>query len=124
MFAVDIALDSAGVDTCPDAFELPALAYNAYTSALVFSLIIAVRQVVPSAVGLTQASIVILLVRSSLALSATVTQLLVPLNVRSLPNLPVVDRVAPVIVPFSPLPEPSLAPVPLVSSKPQAPTRP
>src|SRR5438067_8275253 len=75
------------------------------------------------AVGLTQASRVIALARSSVLESATVTQLFVPLNDRALPNFPPADQVAFEIVPVFPLPEasPSVEPVP--SSKLYAATR-
>ena len=49
---------------------------------------------------------------------------LTPSNYSARPNLPVVVRVAPEIVPGLPRPEASAAVVPVVSSKPQAPTRP
>src|SRR4051812_36854779 len=66
--------------------------------------------------GLTQASSVIPLVRSRLAESFTVIQLLVPLNDSALPYLPVALQVAPLIVPVFPCPERSLTVVPLPSS--------
>ena len=78
----------------------------------------------PSAAGFTQASSVARLVRSSEALSATVTRSLTPSNVSAEPKRPVVMRVAPLIVPVLPRPEASVTVVPFGSSKPQAPTRP
>src|SRR3954470_3687537 len=84
----------------------------------------AVRQAPPRAVGNTHASRVARVDRSSDELSATVTQSLMPSNVRAEPNLPAAVRVAPEIVPLFPRPEPSVTDVPLVSSKPQAPTGP
>ena len=63
------------------------------------------------------------LVRSSDALSATVTRSLSPSKVSAEPNLPAVLRVAPEIVPTLPRPEASPTEPPLASSKPQAPTR-
>src|SRR4051812_17151203 len=83
-----------------------------------------VRQFAPSADGLTQPSIVSPLVMLSDALLLTVTRLLVPLNVSADPYLPAAVRVALASVPLLPLPELSVIPVPDVSSKPQAPTRP
>ena len=62
-------------------------------------------------------------VRSRLFASATVTRLLVPLKLSAPPNLPAATCVAPVIVPGLFCPEESAAVVPVVSSKPQAPTR-
>src|SRR3954468_3998988 len=61
--------------------------------------------------------------RSSVALSATDTASLTPSNDSAEPNLPAVLCVAPEIVPLLPLPLLSPAAVPLVSLKPQAPTR-
>src|SRR4029079_13866819 len=78
----------------------------------------------PLAVGLTQPSTVRPVVRCRDALSGTVTQRPVPVNASAPPNLPVVVRVAPVIVPVLPLPERSDTVAPLVSSNAQAPTRP
>ena len=62
------------------------------------------------------------MVRSSDALSGTVTQSFTPSKVSAEPNLPAVVRTAPAIVPLLPRPEPSVTAVPLVSSNPQAPT--
>jgi hypothetical protein len=62
-------------------------------------------------------------VRSRTLASGTVTKLLVPLKLRAPPNRPAVLRVAPVIVPVFPRPDASTAVVPVVSSKPHAPTR-
>src|SRR6476659_7657483 len=61
--------------------------------------------------------------RSRVALSATDTASLTPSNDSAEPNLPAVLCVAPEIVPLLPLPLLSPAAVPLVSLKPQAPTR-
>ena len=83
-----------------------------------------VRQAFPSAAGNTHASSVARVDRSSEALSGTVTQSFTPSKVRAEPNLPAVVRTAPAIVPLLPRPEPSVTPVPLISSKPQAPTGP
>ena len=77
----------------------------------------------PIAVGRTQASSVMPVVRSSESASATVTQSLMPLKLSAPPNLPPRVRVAPLIVPVLPRPDPSVAVVPDASSKPQAPTR-
>ena len=99
-------------------------AYNAYTSCPGCSFSTAVRHEPPSAVGNTHASSVARVLRSSDALSGTVTQSFTPSNVRADPNFPAVERVAPEIVPLFPRPEPSVTAVPLVSSKPQAPTGP
>src|SRR6478672_1086722 len=77
-----------------------------------------------SVVGLTQASRVMPVVRSRRLLSATVTQLLVPLNIRAPPNLPAEVQEVLLTVPVRLWPEESLAVVPAASSKPQAPTRP
>src|SRR5689334_3760717 len=81
------------------------------------------RQSEPRAVGCTQASRVMPVVRSRLFASATVTQLLVPLKLNAPPNLPAATWVAPVMVPGLFWPEESAAVVPVVSSKPHAPTR-
>jgi len=71
-----------------------------------------------SAVGYTQASRVIPLVRSKEFESFTVTQLLLPpLKLRALPNLPWLVQDAPVIVPVLPCPDASVTIVPLPSSK-------
>src|SRR5262245_29705874 len=78
----------------------------------------------PSALGLTQASNVMPVVRSSELLSATVTQLLVPLKDRAPPNLPADVHVALERVPLLLLPELSAAAVPVPSLKPRASTRP
>src|SRR6476620_7083995 len=87
------------------------------------SLRMTVRQSAPTAVGWTHASSVMPVVRSRLFASGTVTQLLVPLKLSAPPNLPAALCVAPVIVPVLLWPEASAAVVPVVSSKPQAPTR-
>jgi hypothetical protein len=81
-------------------------------------LITAVRQVVPSAVGLTHADSVIRVVRSSEAASGTVTQSLTPSKVSAAPKRPVAARAAPLIVPVLPVPERSVTPAPLASSNP------
>src|SRR3954463_14743695 len=77
-----------------------------------------------AAAGLTQASRVIPVVRSRRLLSATVTQALAPLNERAPPKRPAVVHDAFETAPLSAWPVESDAVVPLVSSKPQAPTRP
>src|SRR5215471_18308419 len=69
------------------------------------SFIKTVRQLVPSALGLTQASSVIPLVRSSEAESGTLTIALVPLKERAPPYLPLVLQVALAIVPLLLLPD-------------------
>src|SRR5689334_20972393 len=74
--------------------------------------------------GLIHASRVIALVRSSALASAIVTQLLVPLKEAAPPNLPCVDQPVFESVPTLPLPDPSLAVVPLPSLNPYAATRP
>src|SRR5438093_9378728 len=76
------------------------------------------------AVGDTQASSVMPVVRSREAASATVTQLLTPPNDRALPYFPLVVQVAPETVPLFPLPEASAATVPAPSLKPYAATKP
>ena len=81
------------------------------------------RHAVPSTAGLTQASSVARVVRSSDALSGTDTMSFTPSKLSADPNLPVVVRVAPEMVPVLPLPEESAVVVPPASSKPQAPTR-
>src|SRR4051812_14211414 len=75
-------------------------------------------------VGLTHASIVMPVVRSSEFASATVTQSLVPLNESAEPNLPPAFHVAPETVPVLLLPDASVTVVPLPSSKLYAATRP
>src|SRR3954469_4588563 len=74
--------------------------------------------------GRTQASSVIALVRSRLLASGTLTWSLTPSKDSAEPNLPVSERVGPLIVPTLPVPEASVAVVPVVSSKPNAATRP
>ncbi len=58
-----------------------------------------------TAVGLTQASSVIAVVRCSDVASGIVTSALVPLKTSALPNLPALVHVAFVIVPVFPLPD-------------------
>src|SRR4051812_31604952 len=87
------------------------------------SLSTTVRHRAPTAVGCTHASRGMPGGRSRLFASGTVTQLLVPLKISAPPNLPAVLRVAPLMVPVLLWPEASVAVVPVVSSKPQAPTR-
>ena len=82
-----------------------------------------VRHAVPTAVGRTQPSSVMPVVRSSESASATVTQSLMPSKLSAPPNLPAALRTAPLIVPVLPRPEASAVVVALVSSKPHAPTR-
>src|ERR1700709_219651 len=77
----------------------------------------------PRAVGCTHASSVMPVVRSRLFASATVTRLVVPLKLSAPPNLPRAVCVAPVIVPGLFWPQGPAVVVPVVSSKPQAPTR-
>src|SRR6266496_2792291 len=84
----------------------------------------AVRHWEPSAVGFTQASSVIALVRSSEVESATFTMLLTPLKLSAEPNLPLVVQVAPEIVPLFPLPDRSGSEVPDPWSKLYAATSP
>src|SRR4051812_30005905 len=95
----------------------PSLAYRAEDSPPVHSFTATAVQAVLAAVGLTHASRVMAPVRCRDAESATVTQLLVPLKDRALPNLPAVLQVAAVIVPVFPLPEASATVVPVPSSK-------
>src|SRR6266536_1558726 len=86
------------------------------------SFIITVRQ--PFAVdGFTHASNVMPVVRSKLAESFTVTQLLAPLKDKALPKRPDVLHVAPVIVPVLLLPDRSVTAVPLPSLNAYAATR-
>src|SRR4051794_817745 len=89
------------------------LAYRAYASPPDVSLSMTACHPL-RATGLTHASRVIAPVRSSELASATVTQLLVPLNDRAPPNFPV-TRVAAVRVPVFPLPDASAVVVPLAS---------
>ena len=74
-------------------------------------------------VGYTHASSVIPVVNCSDAESLTVTNALVPLNVKAFPYLPEVVQVAPLIVPLFPLPDTSFTTVPLPSLNPYAATR-
>src|SRR5688500_10166227 len=89
-----------------------------------FSLTATVVQPAAAAVGRTQASIVIALVRSSRSSSATVTrEPAVPLNDTALPNWPVAAQVALAPrVPVSPAPMALAAVVPAFSLKAQAAT--
>src|SRR4051812_1525024 len=82
-----------------------------------------VRHALPTAVGRTQPSSVMPVVRSRESASATVTQSLTPSKLSAPPNLPAVLRTGPLIVPVLPRPEASAVEVAPVSSKPQAPTR-
>src|SRR5881628_2621288 len=78
------------------------------------------------AVGLTHASSVMAVVRSSgvpAAPSMTVTQSLMPLKDNALPTLPG-TRTAPVMVPLRPLGDESIAVAPPASSKPSDSTSP
>src|SRR5512133_2374693 len=81
------------------------------------------RQSEPRAVGCTQASRVMPVVRSRLFAAATVTQWLVRSERKAPPDPPAASWVAPVMVPGLFWPEESAAVVPVVSSKPHAPTR-
>src|SRR4051812_14654574 len=79
----------------------------------------------PVAEGLSHADSVIPLVRSSDALSATVTMPLLPLNDAALPDLPAVLHVTPPLsVPVFDWPEMSAVVVPVPSSNEYAATRP
>ena len=92
---------------------------------LVVCLATAVRQVVaPRAAGLTHASTVMPVVRSSEALSLIATELLLPLNDSAPPYLPAAVHVVPEVEPLLPVPDPSPAVVPVPSLKPYAATRP
>jgi hypothetical protein len=90
----------------------------------VCSLSSTVRHELPRSVGLTQASSVIPVVRSSELESGMFTMLFVPLNESALPNLPVALQVAPLIVPLLPLPDWSASAVPDPWSIPYDATRP
>src|SRR5918996_3067462 len=74
--------------------------------------------------GRSHASTVIPVVRSSVALSETVTHAFVPLNESAPLNLPPVTQVAPESVPVLPRPDWSPAVVPEPSSNAHAPTSP
>ena len=78
------------------------------------------RQAFPSAVGLTQASAVIPVVRLSELELLTLTQAFVPLKESALPNLPALAPAQVVFetVPVLPFPERSAVVVPEPSSKP------
>src|SRR5262245_8613616 len=73
-----------------------------------FPLWITSRQSLDTAVGLTHASSVMPVVRSSELASGTLTRLLVPLNDSAPPYLPLVDQVVFDVVPTLPLPEKSV----------------
>src|SRR5688572_10691045 len=88
------------------------------------SFISAVRHALPSAVGRTHASSVIVFVRSRLFASATVTRSLTPSKVSALRNRPAVVQAGPLTVPVLPVPELSNADVPTPASKPHSPTSP
>src|SRR4051812_10231735 len=83
-----------------------------------------VRQLAPIALGLTQASRVMPVVRSRLLASPTLRMLLLPLKLSALPYLPPLVQVAPAIVPVLPLPERSARLVPEPASKLYEATRP
>jgi hypothetical protein len=76
------------------------------------------------ALGRTHASTVIPVVRSRLAESGIVTQLLVPLNESAPPKRPEALQVAPLIVPVLPLPDASAVVPPPPSLNPYAATSP
>src|SRR4051794_2014753 len=76
----------------------------------------------PAFLGLTHASSVAAVVRSSEFASATVTQSLTPSKDSAPPYLPPVAHVGPDSVPLLPDGDASLADVPLVSLKPSAST--
>src|SRR3954451_16298696 len=78
----------------------------------------------PRVLGLTQASRVIPVVKSSEAASLIRTDALEPLNARALPKRPAELQVAPLSEPLLALPEVSLTAGPVPSSKPYAATRP
>src|SRR5712691_9493563 len=82
------------------------------------------RQAVPSALGLTHASRVIPVVRSSEVESGIVTRLDVPLNESAPPKRPALDQDVVATVPALPVPEASATVVPLPSSNEYAATRP
>ena len=82
------------------------------------------RHAPPSAAGLTHASSVMPVVRSSDVWSGTVTQSFVPSKLSAPPKRPAAARVAPLIVPWLPRPDASAAWGPLASSNPHAPTSP
>src|SRR3989442_1171153 len=82
------------------------------------------RQAVPSALGLTHASRVIPVVRSSEAESGIVTRLDVPLNESAPPKWPALDQDVVETLPALPVPEASATVVPLPSSNEYAATRP
>ena len=84
----------------------------------------AVRQPPPAAVGLTQASSVMPIVRSSEALSGTVTKLELPLNDSAPPKRPIGAQPVAVVVPVLPVPDASATVVPAPSLNPYAATWP
>src|SRR4026208_2037253 len=88
------------------------------------SFISTVRQLVPSALGLTPASSVIPLVRASELESGTFTIALVPLKLKAEPYLPPVLQLALAMVPLLPLPGRSGRLVPEPWSKEYAATSP
>jgi anti-anti-sigma regulatory factor len=85
-----------------------------HTRSPAFSLMMTERQFVATA-GLTQASSVIPVVRSRLAASFIVTQLLLPFNDNAAPYFPVPFQLALFSVPVLPFPERSFTVVPLPS---------
>src|SRR4029078_1011660 len=78
------------------------------------------RKALPSVVGLTQASAVIPVVRSSELELMAVTHAMVPLKERAFPNLPLADQAALERVPVLLLPDWSAVVVPLPSAKTEA----
>src|SRR5258706_1027000 len=77
-----------------------------------------------TAVGFTHASSVIAALRRNDVVPGTVTSALDPLNTSAPPSRPAVVHVALLVVPLLPLPDASLADVPLPSSNEYAATRP
>ena len=78
----------------------------------------------PDTEGITHASSVIPVVRSSEFASGTVTQSLTPSKLNAAPNLPAPVHTGPEIAPAFPFPDESAAVVPDPASNPYAATRP
>src|SRR5262245_39474208 len=82
------------------------------------------RQPLDADEGLTHASRVMPVLRSSDGASVIVTRALAPLNIRAFPNFPVDAHVAPLMVPVLPLPDASATVPPVPSLKENAATSP
>ena len=115
--AEPVAFCSPSMFTCPTGRPVRSFAYRLYAMPRPFSFTTTVCHFFSSAVGLTDASIVIPVVRSSEAESAIDTKSFTPSNESAKPVFAVVVQAAPEIDPASPCPETSATVLPLPASK-------